>query len=183
MSDDKKKPKVIDYDTFVHFIEASPITDGPMRLSMPEEGTYDPNYPITWSISGEKPFPELSFTHLKNKRGDELRGEIMREFGKFLKQRSRGKEEIEVSDDPWDQLNNEVQNKITSFISGKSYKPYYKFLLSVFELNRDSLQNKTNTAAVELAENQEWYNKINDEPKSKKMKRELIRDYKAENPQ
>lgn len=60
MCKENKKPEVIDYDTFVHFVESSFLTDGPVRLTMPEDGSFKLDDKVTWSLSGKRPYPKLS---------------------------------------------------------------------------------------------------------------------------
>lgn len=75
MSDDKK-PKIISYDDFQHFIESSPLTSGAVRWTVPNKKLFETDDKLTWTISGERPYPVMDITPFQaivDKRYEKLR--------------------------------------------------------------------------------------------------------------
>ncbi|HKK44453.1 MAG TPA: hypothetical protein VJ964_02955 [Balneolaceae bacterium] len=91
-------------------------------------------------------------------------------------------ENLNESSNPWGQLKQDQQNRITSFLAGKrkKNKECYRFLLAVLELNRDILKTKDNpavaAAVISLAKEYDSYHTIDSKPSDQSL-RDRIFDY------
>ena len=56
----------ISYDRFKDFIEKSPLTDGPIRLTIPDNSLCKPDDRITWSMKSKNPCIKLLITKAKH---------------------------------------------------------------------------------------------------------------------